>query len=75
MVIWPRVWCGDFSLLELLAPNKRFHHQSRPEMVIKILCGNDHDKNTSSQLSGREVLQFRPLIPAFSNSSTLGFRG
>lgn len=35
----------DFSLLEWLAPNKRFHHQSCPEMVVKILRGNDHDRN------------------------------
>lgn len=52
-----RVWDGervmcmetfsfpDSSLLESLPPNKRFHHQSCPAMVIKILRDNDHDKN------------------------------
>lgn len=35
----------DSNLLQSLAPNKQFHHQSCPEMVIKILRDNDHNKN------------------------------
>lgn len=78
MVIWPRVWRHPAFWTSAFWSGWPQTSDSIISVVLKWLLKfyvAMITTETSSRLSGREVLQSRPVIPAFSSSSTLGFRG